>query len=97
MIENSLKTTTERHISDRLVKGKRIFTGCLISHTYINMNLNPILAKSKLRIELYRETDLEESIKEQLDSAQLELEKAIIRQAKLGIQIKPLLDFLIFV
>lgn len=61
------------------------------------MNLNPILAKSKLRIELYRETDLEESIKEQLDSAQLELEKAIIRQAKLGIQIKPLLDFLIFV
>merc|ERR1711973_901958 len=60
-IENSLKTTTERHISDRLVK-----------------------AKSKLRIELNRETDLEESIKEQLDSAQLELEKAIIRQAKLS-------------
>ena len=65
-----------------------------ITH-YINLNLNPILAKSKLRIELNRETDLEESIKEQLDSAQLELEKAIIRQAKLGIQIKPLLDLLI--
>ena len=61
----------------------------------INLSLNPILAKSKLRIELNRETDLEESIKEQLDSAQLELEKAIIRQAKLGIQIKPLLDLLI--
>ena len=56
-------------------------------HTDIKLNLNPILAKSKLRIELNRETDLEESIKEQLDSAQLELEKAIIRQAKLGIQI----------
>ena len=63
----------------------------------INLSLNPILAKSKLRIELNRETDLEESIKEQLDSAQLELEKAIIRQAKLGIQIKPLLDLLILV
>ena len=61
----------------------------MILHTDINSNLNPILAKSKLRIELNRETDLEESIKEQLDSAQLELEKAIIRQAKLGIKIKP--------
>ena len=45
------------------------------------------LAKSKLRIELTRETELEESIKEQLDSAQLELEKAIIKQAKLWFKI----------
>jgi len=39
------------------------------------------LAQTKNRIELNRETELEHMIKEQLQQAQLELEKAIIQQA----------------
>lgn len=41
-------------------------------------------SQSKIRIELNRETDLEHLIKQQLQQAQLELEKAIIQQTKLS-------------
>lgn len=60
-IDQDLKETQKRHVSDRLTK-----------------------AQTKIRIELNRETELSQLIKEQLQQAQLGLEKAIIQQAKLS-------------